>query len=323
MLRILNSQAVRALYSVSDAIPAMGEALISFSNGSAFQHPRVRLEPPGTGGVVLLMPAAVSDQLGLKLLSMFPRAAEKNLPSVQGLVILVDATHGNPLAVIDGTAVTEIRTAAVTALATDKLAKLDAATLTIVGAGVQARGHLQALANVRQWECIRLYSRSAERAFALARWARDRGIPVEVADSVTAAVRSADVICTVTSACQPILADGDVARSGVHVNAVGAFGPECRELPSALIQRARIFVDSKEAALAEAGDLMIPLREGVITRDAVIAELGEVLAGSEGRRADETTVFKSLGLPVEDVVACAAIYRLAVDRQVGNTIDFP
>ncbi len=323
MLRVLNSQAVRSLYSVSDAIPAMSEALVSFSNGSAFQHPRVRLEPPATGGVVLLMPAAVSDQLGLKLLSMFPRAAEKNLASVQGLVILVDTVHGEPLAIIDGTAVTEIRTAAVTALATDKLAKLDAVALSIIGAGVQARGHLQALANVRQWDSIRLYSRTAERAFALAGWAKDLGISVEVADSVTAAVRGADVICTVTSACEPILADADVAGSGVHINAVGAFGPECRELPSALIKRAGIYVDSREAAFAEAGDLMIPLREGVITRDAVIAELGEVLAGSDGRRADETTVFKSLGLPVEDVVACAAIYRLAVDRQVGDTIDFP
>jgi ornithine cyclodeaminase len=155
------------------------------------------------------------------------------------------------------------------------------------------------------------------------RWARDEGIAVELADSPAAALRGADVICTVTSACEPVLGDADVAAEGVHLNAIGAFGPECRELPSALVGRARIFVDSRQAALAEAGDLIIPVREGVITEDAIAGELGEVLAGTVGRRGDELTLFKSLGLPIEDTVACEMIYRRAVERDAGYEIEFP
>jgi ornithine cyclodeaminase/alanine dehydrogenase-like protein (mu-crystallin family) len=323
MLRVINSTAVRSLYSIADAVPSMSQALISFSEGSAFQHPRITVEPPGEGGMVLLMPAAADTHLGLKLLSMFPRAADKDLPNVQGLVILVDAVHGEPLAIIDGTSVTEIRTAAVTALATDELAGADAATLAIIGAGVQARGHLEALAHVRPWRRIRIYSRTSERSRALADWAQRQGMPADVAASSGAAVSDADVICTVTSACQPVIADTDIAREGVHINAIGAFGADCRELPSRLIQRARIFVDSRQAALAEAGDVLIPLGEGVITPDAIVAEIGDVLAGGEGRQGDELTIFKSLGLPIEDTVACAAIYRRAVESGIGSTLDFP
>jgi ornithine cyclodeaminase len=164
MLRVINGDTVRALYSVSDAVGAMERALVSFSSGTAYQHPRITVAPPGEGGMVLLMPAASAGMLGLKLLSMFPRAAEKGLASVQGLIVLVDAVHGEPLAIIDGISVTEIRTAAVTVLATDRLARPDAATLGIVGAGVQARGHLAALAQVRPWKSVRLFSRTPDRA---------------------------------------------------------------------------------------------------------------------------------------------------------------
>ncbi|MGV9287290.1 ornithine cyclodeaminase family protein [Streptomyces sp. NPDC003719] len=323
MLRVINGETVRSLYSGADALPAMERALTAFSDGSAYQHPRITIEPPGHGGMALLMPAASGDTLGLKLLSMFPRAAEKGLANVQGLVILVDAVHGEPLALIDGISVTEIRTAAVTALATDRLARQDATTLGVIGAGVQARGHLQALAEVRPWKRVRLYSRTAGRARELVDWARGTGLPAEVVDSASAATEGAEVICTVTSACAPVLADADVSGEGVHINAVGAFGPTCRELPSELVTRARIFVDSRQAALAEAGDLMIPIQEGVIDEKAVQGELGEVLAGAAGRIGDELTVFKSLGLPIEDVVACAEIYRRAVERDAGDVLRFP
>ncbi|MFB7664840.1 ornithine cyclodeaminase family protein [Kitasatospora sp. NPDC056138] len=323
MLRIIDGDTVRSLYSGRDALPAMERALTAFSAGSAYQHPRITVEPPGEGGMVLLMPAAAEDRLGLKLLSMFPRAGERGLPNVQGLVILVDAVHGEPLAIIDGISVTEIRTAAVTALATGKLARPDATGLALIGAGVQARGHLQALADVRPWKSVRLYSRTPERAHELARWARGEDIPVEIADSATAALAGADVICTVTSSYEPVLADSDVAAEGVHINAVGAFGPTCRELPSELVGRARIFVDSRQAALAEAGDLIVPLRDGVITEDAIVAEIGDVLAGADGRLGDELTLFESLGLPIQDVVACAEIYRRAVERDAGHVVRFP
>lgn len=323
MLRVINGETVRALYPVSDAVAGMERALVSFSAGTAYQHPRITVAPPGEGGMVLLMPAASAGMLGLKLLSMFPRAAARGLASVQGLIVLVDAVYGEPLAIVDGVSVTEIRTAAVTVLATDRLARPDATRLAVIGAGVQARGHLQALAGVRQWKSVRLFSRTPDRARLLARWARDEGIPVELADSPATALREADVVCTVTSACSPVLEDADVAADGVHLNAVGAFGPTCRELPSALVGRARIFVDSRQAALAEAGDLIIPVQDRVITEDAVVAELGEVLAGAAGRLGDELTLFKSLGLPIEDTVACEMIYRRAVERDAGHRISFP
>lgn len=324
MLRVIDGDTVRSLYPAADALPAMERALTSYSDGSAYQHPRITVQPPGEGGMVLLMPAASGDTLGLKLLSMFPRAAEKGLANVQGLVILVDAVHGEPLALIDGVSVTEIRTAAVTALATDRLARPDATTLGVIGAGVQARGHLQALAGVRPWKKVRLFSRTAERAQGLAGWAQNVGIEAEVADSAADALAEADVVCTVTSSCAPVLADSDIASSGVHINAVGAFGPTCRELPSDLISRARIFVDSRQAALAEAGDLLIPMQENRISENAICAEIGEVLGGrSEGRHSDELTVFKSLGLPIQDVLACAEIYRRAVERGAGHLISFP
>jgi ornithine cyclodeaminase/alanine dehydrogenase-like protein (mu-crystallin family) len=327
MLRIINGETVRSLYSIEDAVPAMERAMVSFSDGSAYQHPRITVEPPGADGergMVLLMPAAASGSLGLKLLSMFPRAAEKGLASVQGLIVLVDAVHGEPLAVIDGVSVTEIRTAAVTALATDRLARPDAANLGIIGAGVQARGHLRALAGLRPWKSIRLFSRTRDRAEDLVRWAAEEGVDgVEIASSPTEALRDADVVCTVTSACSPVLADSDVAAEGVHVNAIGAFGPRCRELPPELVARARIFVDSRQSALTEAGDLMLPLADGVITEDAIVAELGELLAGAPGRTGDELTVFESLGLPIQDTLACDAIYRRAVEADAGVEISFP
>jgi ornithine cyclodeaminase len=324
MLRIINGEAVRALYPIDDAVPAMARALVSFSDGTAYQHPRITVEPPGERGRLLLMPAASAGALGLKLLSMFPRATERGLASVQGLIVLVDAVYGEPLAVIDGTSVTEIRTAAVTALATDGLARPGATALGVIGAGVQARGHLQALAHVREWKSIRLFGPTRGRADQLAQWAGDQGIPVEVADTARAAISGADVICTVTSANDPVLADADVTGTGVHLNAVGAFGPWGRELPSGLVGRARIFVDSRQAALAEAGDLIVPLREKVITEQAIVAELGEVLAGvAQGRLGDELTVFKSLGLPIEDTVACETIYHRAVERGAGYEIAFP
>jgi ornithine cyclodeaminase/alanine dehydrogenase-like protein (mu-crystallin family) len=323
MLRVINGETVRALFPINDAIPVMERALISLCDGSAHQHPRVTVEAPGSNGMILLMPAGSTSTLALKMLSMFPRAVEKGLASVQGLVILVDAVHGEPLAVVDGISVTEIRTAAVTALATDRLARHNASALGVIGAGVQARGHLQALADVRPWKSIKLFSRTRARAEDLAGWARGQGIVVEVTDSPTAALADADVICTVTSANHPVLADTDVAAEGVHLNAVGAFGPNCRELPSTLVERARIIVDSRQAALAEAGDLIVPIRDGVIAEDAIAAELGEVLAGAPGRLGDELTVFESLGLPIEDAAACETIYRRAVEQDAGYEICFP
>jgi ornithine cyclodeaminase/alanine dehydrogenase-like protein (mu-crystallin family) len=323
MLRIIDSETVRALYPIGEAIPDMVQALTAFSAGKVYQHPRITLAPPQDNGRILLMPAASGNAVGIKVLSMFPRAAERGLPWVQGLVILLDATCGEPLAVIDGTAVTAIRTAAVTALATDRLAPPEATVLGVLGAGVQAREHILGLATIRRWQQVRIYSRTADRAKSLVEWAEGQGLPARLSLSAKEAC-DADVICTVTSAISPVIRDEDVRPRTVHINAVGAFGPQCRELPTPLIARSRIFVDSRDAAFREAGDILIPLAEGAITKDAIVAEIGEVLAQSDlGRQGDSITVFKSLGLPIEDVVACETIYHRAVARAQGKEIAFP
>lgn len=325
MLRVINASTVRELYPISEAMPRMEEALVRFSAGQAYQHPRVAVEPPGEGGQILLMPALSGGAVGLKVLSMFPRAAERGLPGVQGLVLLIDAVHGEPLAIIDGTAVTDIRTAAVSVLATAHMAPPDAESLAFIGAGVQARGHLTGLATLQPWKSIRIFSRTTDRAERLAAWAAESlGLTVEVVDTPAAAVREAEVVCTVTSASEPVVADADIPRHRTHINAIGAFGPASRELPSSLVARSRIIVDGREAAMAEAGDVVVPIQEGVLTPDAIAGELGEVLAGRvAGRTRDEVSVFKSLGLPIEDAVACEEIYRRAVERGLGDEIAFP
>lgn len=325
-LRIIDEETVRALLPPRDAADAMVRALTGFDAGELYQHPRVAVDPAGDGGasgLTLLMPAATTGGdrpvTGVKLLSLFPRAKERSLPRVQGLVVLTDAVHGEPLALLDATSLTEIRTAAVSAVATERLARPDARTLAVLGTGVQARGHLAALARVREWTSVRVHGRTEEGARALAEWASGLGLPLETAATAAEAADGADVVCTVTSASGPVLPE-DLPTAGVHINGVGAYGPECRELPSGLVARATNFVEDREAAAREAGNLLIPRAEGVRVAEPV--ELAEVLTGRHPGRTgeDELTVFTSLGLPVEDVVACELIHRRAVERDLGRLV---
>jgi ornithine cyclodeaminase/alanine dehydrogenase-like protein (mu-crystallin family) len=237
-------------------------------------------------------------------------------------VLLVDARYGEPLAFLDGTVVTELRTAAVSAVATDTLARTDSTVLSIIGAGVQGRAHLRALRNTRTWTDIRVHSRTPARARDLVDWAVANGLPARVAASATDAVTRADVICTTTSACRPVLSAADVGP-GTHVTAVGAFGATCRELPTELVVGATLFADSRAAVMAEAGDVLIPVDEGHLTEPS-ITEIGRVLAAEAPGRtsADEITVVKSLGLPIEDVVACELVYQRAVETGAGQDVDF-
>lgn len=322
-IKVISGRAVRELVTLEDLIEPMRAALISFSTGTAYQHPRVTVEPSDSN-LVLIMPAGSADTLGIKILTMYPRSGERNLPGVQGLIVLVDGTYGEPLAVVDGTVITELRTAAVSALATDTLARPDAETLAVLGAGVQARAHLAALRGIRPWTAIRLHSRTADKADALAKWAESEGLPCSVVGSPDEAVDGADVICTATSACQPLFAAGRVADSGVHVTAVGAFGATCRELPTDVITRAELFADSRDSITREAGDILIPVTEGHLSEPYTLTEIGEVLAGTHPGRTSpsQTTVFKSLGLPIEDVIASDLVYRRALTTNAGQDVDF-
>jgi ornithine cyclodeaminase/alanine dehydrogenase-like protein (mu-crystallin family) len=243
------------------------------------------------------------------------------------VVLLFDAAHGRLLAIADASSITAIRTAAVSGLATRMLAREDASTLGILGAGVLALPHIAAVCAVRPITRVRLWSRSGSGALSRAQQLATRvrsefSVAVEVCDSPAGAVRDADVVCTITAAREPVLA-GAWLRSGTHVNAVGASLRSARELDTAAIARATLFTDRRESALAEAGDYLIPLAEGAIVAEHLRGDLSDLLCGRVTGRSslDEITVFKSLGLAVEDVAALQHIYDRAVATGRGTPVE--
>ncbi|MGE5209230.1 MAG: ornithine cyclodeaminase family protein [Alphaproteobacteria bacterium] len=291
----LNEEDLRKHLSMADLIPAMEKALIDFSSGKVTQPVRsvIKIDPPG--GFLGLMPALTSDGLGLKAVTFYPSNAERGIPTHMATIFLVDPQTGTPLAIMDGRLITEMRTAAVSAAATKLLASPDGKILAVLGSGVQARSHVEALRVVRAFEEIRVWSPNPEHA---KRFANEIGA---TAMSVEEAVRGADVIVTVTNSKIPVL-QGNWLKAGVHVNAVGACRPDWRELDDEAMQRAIVFVDSREAALQESGDV-------ILSGATIYAELGEALAGNVPPRANETTIFKSLGMAVEDIATATLVYR--------------
>jgi ornithine cyclodeaminase/alanine dehydrogenase-like protein (mu-crystallin family) len=268
------------------------------------------------GAVFLAMPASLPGlpALGAKLVSVFPQNRGTGRPVVQAVVALIDTHTGAPSAVIEGTSLTALRTGAATGLATDLLASRDAAIVTVFGAGAQARSQLEAVCAVRHVTQARVVARATEHAEAFAKWALDqpwiRGATVLAASSADVAVRGADIIITATTSATPVF-PGRLGERGMHINAVGSFQSYTREVDSDLVARSLIVVDSRDAALAEAGDLVIPLKEGRIAGSETWAELGEVAAGKGGRRqSDDITLFKSVGNAVQDL----AVGALAVER---------
>ncbi|MBV8200211.1 MAG: ornithine cyclodeaminase family protein [Acidobacteria bacterium] len=274
-------------------------------------------EPGGPGGHRLPSVA------GVKVVSIFPGNRERGDESHFGAVLLFETATGRPIAYLDAAAITAIRTAAVSAVATRLLARAEAGDLALLGAGVQAHTHLAALSLVRELRRVRVWSRRPEsaRGFAAAASAR-HGMAVEASPSAAAAVAGADLVCTVTAAREPVLA-GEWLAPGTHVNAVGASAAASRELDSAAVARARLFVDRRESTINESGDFLFPLREGAIAEDHIQGEIGELLLGRlAGRRAaSEITLFKSLGLAVEDLAAAHHVYRQALARGRGLRLD--
>jgi ornithine cyclodeaminase len=272
-----------------------------------------------------MMPAYLEtpDALGVKVITVFNGNHGTEYDSHQGVVLLFEADHGSVVAVIDASSVTAIRTAAVSGVATRLLARADAHDLCILGSGVQARTHLEAMRIARQVTRVRVWSRNADAARAFARVQSERQeIVVEAMDSAKDAAEGADIICTTTSAREPIL-NGEWLAPGAHINAVGSSTPTARELDTHAVARAHLYVDRRESALNEAGDFLIPKTEGVIGDEHIRAELGELLLGTKpGRESpSEITLFKSLGLAVEDVAAAHQIYAQAVQRGVGTLVE--
>lgn len=323
-MRILTQPQVTSLLPMGECIPLMEAALASLSRGEVVLPLRSILRMPGSHNAFGMMPAYSSalPAFGVKLITVFPSNHGSALDSHQGAVLLFDAADGRLVALLDASSITAIRTAAVSAVATRLLAREDAATLALLGSGVQARTHLEAIALVRPITRVQVWSRTPAHAAAFATWAgRAHGASVHVCESAHDAVRGADVVCTVTSAREPVLR-GEWLAPGMHVNAVGASQPDARELDSAAVARARIFADRRESLLHESADFLTPLREGLVSEASVVAELGEILIGkARGReRTDEITLFKSLGLAVEDLAAACHVHARAEREDVGTDV---
>ena len=356
-LLYLGSHDVEQLLPMGECIAVMEGALRELARGAGVQPLRTVMRLEGVTGLLGLMPGQISlapegaadeagggrprgadarswgaaassdgaagSVAGIKVVSIFPGNRERGEESHFGAVLLFETDTGRPIAHLDAASLTAIRTAAVSALATRLLAREDAGDLALLGAGVQARTHLAALREVRQLRRVRVWSRRPESAnrFSVAEGAR-HGLTVEAVDSAEAAVAGADLICTVTSSREPVLAGAWLA-AGAHVNAVGSSLAATRELDSAAVARARLFVDRRESTINESGDFLFPLREGAIHDHHILGEIGDLLLGRlAGRRsADDVTLFKSLGLAVEDLAAAHHVYRKALALGRGVRLD--
>jgi alanine dehydrogenase len=320
---LLGEKDVRAVLSMDDLIAAMETALDQFSAGGVRQPLRSIVEV-GEGGHAFygVMPAYMSapPALGTKLVSVYHSNAALGLPSHLATIVLLDPETGALQAVMDGRYITEARTAAVSAASAKHLAGPKSRILAVLGSGVQARSHIDALMRVRPFEEVRVWGRDAARVRTLLEdLALPGGVRVVAAASPDAAASGADVIALVTASREPVLGRTSV-RDGAHICAVGACRPDQREMDTALVRAARVFVDSRAGALAEAGDLVIPIREGAITPEHIAGELGDVFGGrTPGRRtASEITIFKSLGMAVEDVAAARLAFERASERGLGR-----
>ena len=292
----LNEEQVRKHLRMADLIPAMEKALIDFSAGKVTQPVRsvINVEVAAATGFLGLMPALTPDGLGLKAVTFYPSNAERGIPTHMATIFLVDPQTGTPLAIMGGRLITEMRTAAVSAAATKLLAARDAKILAILGSGVQAHSHFEALQLVKHFEEVRVWSPTREHA---QRFAKEIGATAMSGEN---AVRGADVIVTVSNSKTPLL-KGSWLKPGCHVNAIGACRPDWRELDDDAMRNVA-FVDSREGALKESGDV-------ILSGAKIYAELGEALAGRVPARANETTIFKSLGMAVEDIAAAMLVYR--------------
>ncbi len=323
---IVNQSQVPALLPMDECIQVMEEVLAGLSRGECQLPLRHIMWLPDKRGALGLMPSHwnTAGVIGLKAVTFFPGNEGTELDSHQGAVMLYDADRGSLLAVIDGTSITAIRTAAVSGVATKLLARDECGHLAIIGSGVQAGVHLQAMLQCRSINRLTVFSKTLDRAERFAESASKRyAIPARAVRSCQAAVQDADIICTTTSAREPVL-HGDWLKPGTHINAVGSSVNFARELDGEAVRRSRLFVDRRESALSEAGDFLLAKKEGLVGDDHIVGEIGDVLIGKvDGRKsATDITLFKSVGLAVEDLAAALHVYEKAKETGVGTTVEF-
>ena len=307
---------------MADLIACMESALGRFSAGEVQQPPRLVLNVGPQKHWWGLMPAYVNrpPAMGAKIVSVFNTNADRGLHTHQAIIVLFDPDTGILQAVMDGRYITEARTGAVSAVSARYLSRADASTLALIGTGVQARGHLDAFKEVRRLREVRVWSpKQTSRERFVSDMQPRAGMPVRAAESPEEAVRGADLVVLATASARPVI-DGSWIAPGSHIVSVGAPRPDQREMDPALMARARVFVDSKAGALAESGDIVMGIAEGRFDADHIAGELGELVLGRvDGRRSvDEITIFKSLGMAVEDVVTADLVYRRAAEQGVGS-----
>ena len=316
---------------MQDAVQADKDALSIYSAGKSVVPLRVNLDVPEHGGQSLYMPgyAAEANALGVKIVSVYPGNIEKGLTSVPATMVLVNNETGEVCCIMDGSCLTRMRTGAVSGAATDVLARKDASIFALFGTGGQAESQLEAVLTVRPIELVRVFDVNGERAQAFAQrmseaFSEKFNVRIVAAVSAEEAVRDADVITCVTTSTKPVF-DGRLVKKGAHINGVGAYTPDMQEIDEYVIVHAdKVYVDTRNGVLNEAGDLIKPIQKGVFSADRVTGELGEVLLGKvPGRESeDEITVFKTTGTAVLDVVTARRIYECALQKGIGTILEF-
>jgi ornithine cyclodeaminase len=321
MALVLSETDVRQLVKMPALIDAMERALIAYSNGLVQQPVRTVMTVGAEIAFFGVMPAHQPQPpaLGAKLVCVSPGNTARGLPTHLATILLIDSTTGELQAVLDGRYITEVRTAAVSAAATRRLAREEATVLAILGSGVQAAGHLEALALVRPLRAVRVWSPTPANRESFASRHSTATLRVSAVSSAREAVAGADLIVCATSSPAPVLLREWVA-DGAHICAVGACRPDMREMDTPLVAAGRLFVDSRAGALSEAGDLLIPIEEGRLDRASIAGEAGELFAGRVPGRtsAGDITIFKSLGMAIEDIAAAEMAYRQALEIGLGR-----
>jgi len=309
----IDKEKIASLLTMHECIEVMEKTFGSLAKGEAAQPLRSLMWLPGKKGLLGMMPGYDKEAgvMGIKLISVFHANAEQGYPSHQGVVVLFDANNGKPLMIFDASEITALRTAAASALATKLLSRENSELLSIIGSGEHAERHIESILLVRKIRQINIWSRNEKNARRLAHKISDHyPIPVIIHNRGEKAVENADIICTVTSSAQPVLL-GDWISKGTHINAVGSSTPVTRELDTSAVLKSKIYTDCYESILNEAGDFLIPKKEGAITDKHIRGDLGELLLGIKKGREDndEITLFKSLGIASEDIFSCWHIYE--------------
>jgi len=325
MVLFLSRKDVEAALTMEDSIEAVEKAFAEHGRGSVNMPLRSVIRLEKNKGSTLFMPAHIEAMgaIGIKVVSVYPDNPSKyNLPTILGVVLLTDAKNGDILAIMDGAYLTAMRTGAASGVATKHIARKNATVVGVIGTGVQGRTQVTAVTKVRTIEKVKAYDVARDRCELFCKQvSKELGVEVIPVDSAEKAVRGSDVVITASTSKTPIL-KGDWLDEGTHVNAIGSHTPDARELDATAIKRAKVVVDSREAALKEAGDLMIPISEGLITPDHICAELGEVLTGRKAARTTDKdiTIFKSQGLAIQDISTASKVYELATKKRIGKQL---